>query len=178
MAHLPFDDLDLLVVRSMGKCFSGTGMDTNIIGRLRIQGEPEPEKPRIKRIAVLDLDERSEGNALGIGLADFTTDGLLAKVDWMPTYLNVLSTTFVMRAMAPMHFRTDEETLSAALASLGGIERESARVLVIDNTLDLSSIEFSAALLEEARAASHISIEDGESQMQFIDGKLTGRCGR
>jgi hypothetical protein len=80
--------------------------------------------------------------------------------------------------MAPMHFRTDEETLSAALASLGGIERESARVLVIDNTLDLSSIEFSAALLEEARAASHISIEDGESQMQFIDGKLTGRCGR
>ena len=82
MPSLPFDDLDLLVVRSMGKCFSGTGMDTNIIGRLGIQGEPEPERPRIKRIAVLDLDEHSEGNALGIGLADFTTDRLLAKVDW------------------------------------------------------------------------------------------------
>jgi hypothetical protein len=178
MPRLPFDDLDLLIVRSMGKCFSGTGMDTNIIGRLRIQGEPEPEHPSIKRIAVLDLDERSEGNALGIGLADFTTDCLLAKVDWTSTYLNVLSTTFVMRAMAPMHFRTDEETLSAALASLGGIERASARVLVIDNTLDLSRIEFSAALLEEARSASHITIEDGERQMQFIDGKLAGRCGK
>jgi hypothetical protein len=59
MPRLPFKDLDLLVVRSMGKCFSGTGMDTNIIGRLRIQGEPEPEHPHIKRIAVLDLDERS-----------------------------------------------------------------------------------------------------------------------
>ena len=82
MPRLPFDRLDLLVVRSMGKCFSGTGMDTNIIGRLRIQGEPEPERPDIKRIAVLDLDERSKGNALGIGLADFTTDYLLAKVDW------------------------------------------------------------------------------------------------
>jgi hypothetical protein len=178
MPRLPFDDLDLLVVRSMGKCFSGTGMDTNIIGRLRIQGEPEPERPRIKRIAVIDLNERSEGNALGIGLADFTTDRLLAKIDWTATYLNVLSTTFVMRAMAPMHFMTDEETLSAAFKSLGGLEQDSARVLVIDNTLDLSRIEFSAVLLEEARSTPHIAIEGEGRHMQFADGKLAGRRSR
>ena len=172
MPRLPFDDLDMLVVRRMGKCFSGTGMDTNIIGRLRIQGEPEPEHPRIKRIAVLDLDERSEGNALGIGLADFTTDRLLANIDWPVTYLNVLSTTFVLRAMAPMHFATDEETLSAAITSLGGLEKDNARVLVIDNTLDLSRIEFSAALLEEARSTTPIAIEGAGRQMQFVDGKL------
>ncbi len=176
MPRLPFDDLDLLVVRSMGKCFSGTGMDTNIIGRLRIQSEPEPERPRIKRIAVLDLDERSKGNALGIGLADFTTDRLLARVDWTATYLNVLSTTFVMRAMAPMHFATDEEALSAALKSLGGEEQEGARVLVIDNTLDLSRIEFSAALLEEAHGQPHLAIEGDGRRMQFADGKLKGRA--
>jgi hypothetical protein len=175
MPRLPFADLDLLVVRSMGKCFSGTGMDTNIIGRLRIQGEPEPERPRIKRIAVLDLDKRSEGNALGIGLADFTTDCLLAKVDWTVTYLNVLSTTFVMRAMAPMHFATDEEALSATLKSLGGSEHESARVLVIENTLDLSRIEFSTALLEEARGQPHITIEGDGCRMQFAGGKLAGK---
>ena len=172
MPSLPFDDLDLLVVRSMGKRFSGTGMDTNIIGRLRIQGEPEPERPRIKRIAVLDLDERSKGNALGIGLADFTTDRLLAKVDWTATYLNVLSTTFVMRAMAPMHFATDDEALSAALKSLGGEEQEDARVLVIDNTLDLFRIELSAALLGEARGQPHLVIEGDGRRMQFAGGKL------
>jgi hypothetical protein len=175
MPRLPFNDLDLLVVRSMGKCFSGTGMDTNIIGRLRIQGEPEPEHPHIKRIAVLDLDERSKGNALGVGLADFTTDRLLAKVDWTATYLNVLSTTFVMRAMAPMHFATDEEVLSAALQSLGGEEQEGARVLVIDNTLDLSRIEFSAALLEDVRAQPPLAIEGDGRRMQFAGGKLEGR---
>jgi hypothetical protein len=175
MPRLPFNDLDLLVVRSMGKCFSGTGMDTNIIGRLRIQGEPEPERPRIKRIAVLDLDERSKGNALGIGLADFTTDRLLAKVDWTATYLNVLSTTFVMRAMTPIHFVSDEEVLSAALRSLGGEEQEGARVLLIDNTLDLSRIEFSAALLEEAHDQPHLTIEGDGSPMQFAEGKLERR---
>jgi hypothetical protein len=175
MPRLPFNDLDLLVVRSMGKCFSGTGMDTNIIGRLRIQGEPEPEHPHIKRIAVLDLDERSKGNALGVGLADFTTDRLLAKVDWTATYLNVLSTTFVMRAMTPMHFATDEEVLSAALQSLGGEEQEDARVLVIDNTLDLSRIEFSAALLEDVRAQPPLAIEGDGRRMQFAGGKLEGR---
>jgi hypothetical protein len=174
MPRLPFNDLDLLVVRSMGKSFSGTGMDTNIIGRLRIQGEPEPERPRIKRIAVLDLDERSKGNALGIGLADFTTDRLLAKVDWTATYLNVFSTTFVMRAMTPMHFATDEEVLSAALKSLGGEEQESARVLVIDNTLDLSRIEFSTALLEDAHGQPHLAIKGDGCRMQFVDGKLAG----
>jgi hypothetical protein len=175
MPRLPFEDLDLLVVRLMGKGFSGTGMDTNIIGRLRIQGEPEPEHPSIKRIAVLDLDERSKGNALGVGLADFTTDRLLAKVDWTATYLNVLSTTFVMRAMAPMHFSTDEEVLSAALKSLGGEEQEAARVLVIDNTLDLSRIELSAALLEDARRHPHLAIEGDGCRMQFADGKLQRR---
>jgi hypothetical protein len=174
MPRLPFENLDLLVVRLMGKCFSGTGMDTNIIGRLRIQGEPEPEHPSIKRIAVLDLDGRSKGNALGVGLADFTTDRLLAKVDWTATYLNVLSTTFVIRAMAPMHFATDEEVLSAALKSLGGEEQEAARVLLIDNTLDLSRIEFSAALLEDARRQPHLAIEGDGRRMQFADGKLQG----
>lgn len=175
MPRLPFEDLDLLVVRSMGKCFSGAGMDTNIIGRLRIQGEPEPERPRIKRIAVLDLDERSEGNALGIGLADFTTDRLLARVDWTATYLNVLSTTFVMRAMAPMHFPTDEEVVSAALRSLNGADRQAPRVLVIDNTLDLSGIEFSAALLNEARARPDLAVEGEGYGMQFANGGLAGR---
>jgi len=33
MPRLPFDDIDLLLVDRMGKNISGTGMDTNVIGR-------------------------------------------------------------------------------------------------------------------------------------------------
>ena len=33
LARLPFDDIDLLIVDRMGKDISGSGMDTNVIGR-------------------------------------------------------------------------------------------------------------------------------------------------
>ncbi|HHW41428.1 MAG TPA: DUF2088 domain-containing protein [Syntrophomonadaceae bacterium] len=172
MPRLPFQDIDLLVVREMGKCFSGTGMDTNIIGRLRIQGEKEPEHPRIRRIAVLDLAEGSEGNAAGIGLADFTTDRLLAKVDWEATYLNVLTTTFTQRAMIPMHFPTDEITIKKALDSLGVWNPEDVRIVVIKNTLELKEIDFSSALLAEARQIPYLTVYGEGRALSFTNGEL------
>ncbi|MGB9792652.1 MAG: lactate racemase domain-containing protein [Thermacetogeniaceae bacterium] len=172
MPHLPFDDIDLLIVREMGKCFSGTGMDTNIIGRLRIQGEKEPERPRIKRIVVLDLAEASKGNAAGIGLADFTTDHLLSKVDWEATYMNVLTTTFTQRAMIPMHFPTEEITIKKALDSLGTWKTEDVRIVIIKNTLELDEIYFSEALLPEATKLSNLTVVGEGQRLSFIDGRL------
>ncbi len=57
LPRLPVDDLDVLVVDEIGKTYSGSGMDTNVIGR----------------IVALRLSRASEGNAQGIGLADLTT---------------------------------------------------------------------------------------------------------
>src|SRR5262249_54675474 len=73
MARLPFQELDLLIVDRMGKEISGTGMDTNVIGRRKIWGEPEWESPRIERIILRDMTEGSGGNGTGIGLADIIT---------------------------------------------------------------------------------------------------------
>lgn len=81
MARLPFDKIDVLVVDEMGKNISGTGMDTNVIGRIMFIGEKEPEGPKITRIVVLDLREVSHGNAVGIGLADYTNQSLVKKMD-------------------------------------------------------------------------------------------------
>ncbi|MCL5046713.1 MAG: nickel-dependent lactate racemase, partial [Actinobacteria bacterium] len=82
LPKLPVEDIDVLIVDEMGKNYSGTGMDTNVIGRWRIQGVPEPDSPRVSRLVVLDLSESSHGNATGIGLADFTTRRLVSKADW------------------------------------------------------------------------------------------------
>ena len=73
MPYLPLKDIDVLVVDRLGKDISGSGMDTNIIGRMKIEGTTEPESPRIKAIVVTDLTDASHGNACGIGLADVTT---------------------------------------------------------------------------------------------------------
>ena len=41
-ARLPVDDLDVLLIDRMGKDISGVGIDTNVIGRTMITGEPDP----------------------------------------------------------------------------------------------------------------------------------------
>ncbi len=73
MPRLPFHQLDVLLIDAMGKEISGSGMDSNVLGRRIVFGEGEPDSPRITRIAVCDLTEKSHGNAIGVGLADFTT---------------------------------------------------------------------------------------------------------
>ena len=104
MPSLPAEKIDVLVIEEMGKNYSGTGMDTNVVGRFRIQGEPEPEKPVIRRIVVLDLSEGSHGNANGVGLADVVTDKLAGKIDLHNTYLNIMTTGFAQRGFLPLHF--------------------------------------------------------------------------
>jgi hypothetical protein len=81
MARLPVDALHLLIVDEMGKDISGSGMDTNVIGRVMVIGEPEPETPKISRIYVRDLSAKTYGNAIGIGLADFCSQRLADKID-------------------------------------------------------------------------------------------------
>ena len=78
---LPVDDLNVLVVDEIGKTYSGTGMDTNVIGYRGIIDYEDLEKPRIKTIAALNLAEASKGNAIGVGLADFTTRRLREAID-------------------------------------------------------------------------------------------------
>ena len=73
MSSLPVDDIDILIIDQMGKDISGCGIDPNIIGRIKIIGQEEPDKPTIKAIAVLDLTDGSHGNAIGMGLADVIT---------------------------------------------------------------------------------------------------------
>ncbi|MDP3047292.1 MAG: lactate racemase domain-containing protein, partial [Chloroflexota bacterium] len=90
MPRLPFQRLDILVVDEIGKEISGSGMDPNVIGRRMVFGEPEPPGPSIIRIVARDLSENTYGSGIGIGLADFTTQRLVDKLDHRPTYINCL----------------------------------------------------------------------------------------
>lgn len=91
---IPADNMDVLIIDEMGKAYSGTGMDTKVIGRMKVFGEKEPVSPVINKIAVLNLADSSYGNALGIGLADLTTRKLVDKIDYNAMYVNTLHTTF------------------------------------------------------------------------------------
>ena len=151
MPSLPVDKLDLLVVDEIGKEISGSGMDTNIIGRMYIDGEPEPEKPKIARIVVTDLTEKTHGNAIGLGLADFITRKLFDKIDFDATYQNVITSTFILRGKIPIIARDSRTAIEWALKTCGPIEIPDARVIRIKNTLTLSELYASRSVLAEIK---------------------------
>jgi hypothetical protein len=168
MASLPFDDLDVLIVDEMGKNISGTGMDTNILGRMFVPGVPESERPRITAVVVLDLTEESHGNACGVGLADFTTEGLVSKIDLYATYMNgyTSGTGGLLRNRLPNVLPTDRAAIATAMRMCGKPDPTTVRVARIKNTLLASYVEFSANLLPEADAA-HVEITGPPRPMAF-----------
>ncbi|MCZ6633650.1 MAG: lactate racemase domain-containing protein [bacterium] len=156
---LPFEDVDLLIIDEIGKDISGSGMDTNTIGRKRNDHKAmDGETPRVLRIFVRDLTEATHGNACGIGMAEFTTKRLVDKIDYHATYTNVITGQHVSAAAVPLHYETDAEILQVALESIGLIEPENARVLWIPNTLDVGEVEASEAYLELAQMRDDLEI--------------------
>jgi hypothetical protein len=145
MARLPFSPIDVLVVEQIGKNISGSGMDTNVIGRPSNPHEPFPADPKILWIVALDLTEESYGNATGLGNADFTTRRLVDKIDMKATLINCVTACAPNGAKVPATYETDQEAIEAALSCIGLTPPERARVIRIKNTLLLGEIEVSEA---------------------------------
>jgi Lactate racemase N-terminal domain len=167
MPRLPVSDIDVLFVDELGKNFSGTGMDTNVVGRFRILGVEEPESPDVKYLIVGDVSEASHGNALGVGLADFTTRRLFEKVDYEAMNQNVLTSTFVERAKIPMVMENDREALEAAVRCNWGVEPEDTRFIRIPNTLHLRYAYLSENLLDEALANGNVEVVEEAAELDF-----------
>lgn len=150
MPRLPLSELDLLVVEEMGKNISGVGMDSNITGRMGIRFSRQEEEPFIRRIVCLDLTPESHGNALGVGLADVITSRLYDKIDYQVTYANVITTTFLERGYIPIVQPTDQAAMELGLKSIGRkIDPAGAKMIQIKNTLELTEMFVSEAVLEE-----------------------------
>lgn len=160
MPKLPVEQLDVLLVEEFGKHISGTGMDVNIIGRLKIVTEPEPETPKITSIVLLDLSEQSHGNANGMGLADVITRRFCDKIDFAATYENILTTGFLERGKMPLVAETECDALDSALKPCGIHNPDQARVLRIKNTLVLDEMWASAPIVEELRGQPNIEVLD------------------
>lgn len=180
MGRLPFDSLDVLVVDEMGKDYSGAGMDPNVLGRMRIEDVPEPASPSIATVVVLGLSDASDGNAAGIGLADFTTLRLLGRLDVRTTYLNLLTSGLggIRRGQLPLVLATDREAVAAALRCCGRPETQTARVVRVHDTLDLREMMVSSSLLAEAEDRRLEVIEKVGPLAFDAAGHITGEVGQ
>ncbi|MEW6751723.1 MAG: lactate racemase domain-containing protein [Candidatus Latescibacterota bacterium] len=173
MPRLLVRDLDVLIVDEIGKDISGTGMDTNVIGRMMLPGVKEPEAPGVKRIVALGLTANTHGNANGVGLADIITRRLYESIDLRATYANVFTTTFLNRASIPVMMDSDRQAIEAALEVLRLERPERARVARIRNTLELARIQVSEQLVAECARHPDMVVQDEPQEMCFgPDGRL------
>jgi hypothetical protein len=172
---LPFEEADVLVVDCLGKNLSGTGMDTHVIGRLFIGGEPEPDRPRIRRIAVLRLSPESEGNAYGVGLADVTTDALVSRINRESMQANAMTSTFVERARVPLALPSDRLAIEAAVQTCNHPDLSTLRLARIRDTLHLEELHVSEGLLDSL--SNSVEVLEGPLAWAFDgEGNLEPDC--
>jgi Lactate racemase N-terminal domain len=160
LPRLPVMNADLLVVDEIGKDVSGSGMDTNVIGRKRaFRGQAAPPgMPVIRLVFVRGLTKHTHGNASGIGLADFTTARLIKEMNYSATVINCLTAGYPEGAFTPVYFDTDREVIQAALKIIGTREPHEGRVLRIKDTLHLDELEVSEAVLADPNPTTRIEV--------------------
>jgi len=164
---LPCDDLNVLIVDEIGKTFSGTGMDTNVIGRRGVHGFEDLTKPKISIIAALGLTAKAQGNALGVGLADFITRRLRDAIDEDKTRVNALTTGDMQRMAIPCTLRDDEELVQTLRQRYGD-----RRWMFIPNTLHVEKLFVSEDLAAELRKHSRCRVSDRPVPLNFQKGRL------
>jgi hypothetical protein len=167
MGRLPFDQLDMLVIGEIGKNYSGAGIDPNVVGRLLMETQAEPERPKITRICALDLSPESHGNGTGCGIADLATERLLAAIDPVPFRMNNLTACFLRRSQLPFAFPDDRACLVAGLETCWQPNAAAVRMAMIPNTLEVSDLWVSPALLEDAKKDPHLEITGPARALPF-----------
>jgi len=175
MAKLPFSPIDVLIVEEIGKNISGSGMDTNIIGRPTNPFEPFPADPKILWIVALDITEESYGNATGLGNADFTTRRLVDKIDMKATLINCITACAPWGARIPATYESDREAIETALDCIGLTPPARARVVRIKNTLMLGELEVSEAFAAEVDKRRDLTALGTVSLDFDADGRLRRR---
>lgn len=168
---LHFDTLDALIIDEIGKNISGSGFDTNVVGRYHsawVSGGP-----KITRLLILDISKESKGNGNGLGMADFTTRRAAEKFDFVQTYPNTLTATLTGGVKIPMVLPNDLQGVQACLKTSNLPSFSTAGVVRIRNTLCLDEIEVSQSLLNGIRSDGRFQIISDPYDLPFdADGNL------
>ena len=167
IAHLLFDECDVLVVDKIGKNFSGDGMDPNISGRF-VQPQYCSGGIDAEKVVILDLSDETHGNAQGIGLAEVTTRRLFNKMKLEMTYPTGVTNTFLHLMKIPMIMDNDREALQLALCCCPDAEdQNNMKMIRIPNTAHIDVIEISEGMLPLAKANPNIEILSEPYELAF-----------
>lgn len=145
--RIPFNHMDVLICRKLGKEISGTGMDPAIVGR-PINNRPNVG-PDVTELGILRLSDKSEGNANGMGMGDFISQKLRSAVNEKMTVVNALTGMKPFTARIPPTMDTDKLVFQACIKAAGRIAPDQLKLCIINSTGDLQTLWATRALVEE-----------------------------
>lgn len=143
MSRIYLDDIDVLIVNEIGKNISGTGVDTNIVGRFHTNAASGG--PNTIKLGFLDISEKSGGNANGMGLADFVSKKFYDKIDFPATYINAITSTEPNSVKLPLVLDNDEYVFKGCIKLCGIRHLKDLKLVIINNTKELDEIYMSEA---------------------------------
>ena len=146
MPRFYVDGGDALIIWEQGKNFSGSGFDSNIIGRFNTP--TDLGGPTFTAMGVLDLSPESEGNANGMGAADFASRRFYNKIDFAKGYVNGITSTAIYSNSMPMILDTDKMVIQAAVKFSGKPDRSKVSLLIARDTKHIDTIYMSRSCLE------------------------------
>lgn len=144
------DNLDVLFVDEIGKNISGVCADPAITLRYLVPEKIAKNTRKPPSVFIMgDLTAESEGAASGIGQADIITQRLYEKIDFGKTYVNAMTSTFLLNSRMPIVMRNDRFALQLAIKTCNAPDPDKLRIVRIQNTLLVSEIFVSEAMLPE-----------------------------
>ena len=168
MPRLPFDHADLLIVDRIGKEISGTGLDTNVVGRKSNDRSAAPDEyPKIREIFVRSLTAQTAGNACGIGVADYTHRRVVNAIDPEVTKINCVTAAHVSAGAVPVTFESDRDVLSAVVSQAGRDRVPDLKWMWIPDTLHVSELACSRGYLNEVEQHDHLEVIGEPRPLQF-----------
>lgn len=176
LARLPLAAIDVLVLDEIGKDVSGLGMDSNVVGRY--YAGPTGAGPAIQRIIARGLTDGTEGNAVGVGLADVVLRRLVERIDYAKTYMNSITAKTPEGARVSITADTDREAFAIAIACCLRVTAETARIVRVPDTKHLELLYVSAPALPDVLANGRCEVVEPLHPIAFdAAGMLAERYG-
>ncbi len=168
MPRLPFEQADLLIIDRIGKEISGTGMDTNVIGRKsNDRCAAADETPKIRQIYVRSLTAKSAGNASGIGIAEYCHQRVVDAMDVEVTRINCVTSAHVSAGAIPLAFESDRAVLDAVVSQIRREQIADLKWMWISDTLNVSEMACSRGYWDAAQQTPNLDILAEPQQIQF-----------
>jgi hypothetical protein len=113
------------------------------------------------------LTVETEGNAVGIGMADVVLRRAVEKMDTHKTYMNCITAKTPEGARVALTMDTDRQALSVAIASCLKVESPDARIVRIRDTKHVELIYVSEPALEDVLATGRCEIVQPLGPIEF-----------